>query len=117
MAAMRSGFTIGGVPPLSDVVAVAPYAVATSFTMRTSSRVRSVRAAAVVARIVPVRRARSGMMLDAVPALIVPTVTTPGCAGSSRRDTSVCSAVTMRRGRDDRVRGFVRARAVRAGAE
>ena len=34
-----------------------------------------------------------GMMLSAVPACTVPTVTTPGTAGSSRRETSVCSAV------------------------
>ena len=64
----------------------------------------------------PRARARSGMMLDAVPALIVPTVTTPGCAGSSRRDTSVCSARHDRRGRDDRIARLVRPRGVRARA-
>ena len=115
--AIFSGFTIGGVPPLSVVVAVTPYAEATAVTSCSSSRVSSVRACTVVARIVPVRRARSGMMLTGGA-----RVDRPHRHDTRLRRIEAARHERLQRG-DDRSRGddrilrLVRTRAVRAGAD
>ena len=47
-------------------------------------------------RAVPVSRTEPGMMLNAVPPWIEPMVTTAASSGEISRDTTVCSASTMR---------------------
>ena len=47
-------------------------------------------------RAVPASRTESGMMLNAVPPWIQPIVTTAESSGEISRDTTVCSASTMR---------------------
>src|SRR4051812_46682385 len=83
------GFTIGGVPLSSATRASTPYASATCDATRTTSDNIISRDTGSTARTVPLNRARSGITFGAVPALIVPIVTTPGVAGLRRRATMV----------------------------
>ena len=85
------GLTTGGVPRPTMTLASSRYVVAIALPSVPLFS-HHWRVAGSTARIVPVRTARSGMMLVAVPALTVPTVTTPGVAGLSRRATIVWSA-------------------------
>ena len=86
--------TTGGVRSPQATAACRRWAAAMAKERRSTSPTIRSRAALVVARTVPRRIADSGMMFGAVPACTMPTVTTPGCAGSSRREMMVCSAVT-----------------------
>ena len=92
--ACSAGLTTGGGPRSMVTRASVPNPEATDSVTRRSSSCMSARDSESTARIVPVARARSGMMFDAVPASIVPTVMTPGVAGLSRRETIDCSADT-----------------------
>ena len=75
---------------------MAPCAAATPSAIRRTRAKMSARIPSSKVRIVPTRRARSGMMLLRTPASNWPTVTTAGSrVMSSVRDTTVWSAVTI----------------------